>query len=377
MPLGVRQIPDAIAIVVAVYVHWRVVGHLIETGWGGLGPVLRVWRWLGALWIAFGILFGIGQIGSLIGYAMWREWLRGLAIIYGIFLVGACAAMLALRRTRRFDPGRRAALAALAPAAVCGYGVFLERNRFQMREVDLPVPGLPKDLQGLRIAQLTDIHFSAFLGPAELERAIAMANETRPHVAVITGDLISIRKDPLDGCLRLLPKLRADAGVFGCLGNHEIIAGCEEYATVEAAKSGVRFLRQEAVPLRFGTANLNLAGVDYQRQQGTQVPYLRGAEAMLRNDAVNVLLSHNPDVFDVAAKQGWDATISGHTHGGQVNVELLGEQYNVMRFFTRYVYGLYREGKSSIYVSRGLGTVGAPIRLGAPPEVNLIRLCAI
>jgi len=377
VPLGVRQIPDAIAIIVAVYVHWRVVDHLIATGWRGLGPLLRVWRWLGAVWIAFGVLFGIGQIGSLIGYSPWREWLRGMAVVYGIFLVGAYVGMLALRKAPKFDPGRRAALAALAPAAVCGYGVFLERNRFQMREVDLPVAGLPKDLHGLRIAQITDIHFSAFLGPAELERAIAMANETRPHVAVVTGDLISIRKDPLDGCLRLLPKLRADAGVFGCMGNHEIIAGCEEYAAAEAAKSGIRFLRQEAVPLRFGTANLNLAGVDYQRQQGTQVLYLREAEAMLRKDAVNVLLSHNPDVFPVAAKQGWDATISGHTHGGQVNVELLGAQYNVMRFFTPYVYGLYREGKSSIYVSRGLGTVGAPIRLGAPPEVNLIRLCAI
>ena len=89
-----------------------------------------------------------------------------------------------------------------------------------------------------------------------------------------------------------------------------------------------------------------------------------------------MLLSHNPDVFPVAAAQGWQVTLAGHTHGGQVNVELLGGQYNVMRFFTPYVYGLYREGTSSIYVSRGLGTVGAPIRLGAPPEVNLIRLCA-
>ena len=93
-------------------------------------------------------------------------------------------------------------------------------------------------------------------------------------------------------------------------------------------------------------------------------------------DATNILLSHNPDVFAVAARQGWDLTLAGHTHGGQVNVEILNQSLNAARFFTPYIYGLYRQGRSSIWVTRGIGTVGVPARLGAPPEVAFIRLCA-
>jgi hypothetical protein len=91
--------------------------------------------------------------------------------------------------------------------------------------------------------------------------------------------------------------------------------------------------------------------------------------------AFNVLLSHNPDVFPVAARKGFPLTISGHTHGGQVRVEILQQDLNVARFFTHYVDGLYNQGGSSIFVSRGIGTIGLPARLGAPPEVALITLC--
>jgi predicted MPP superfamily phosphohydrolase len=91
----------------------------------------------------------------------------------------------------------------------------------------------------------------------------------------------------------------------------------------------------------------------------------------------NILLSHNPDVFPVAADLGFQATLSGHTHGGQITVEILNRNLSVARFYTPYVYGLYRRSRSTIYVTRGIGTVGLPARLGARPEVALIRLCAI
>lgn len=92
---------------------------------------------------------------------------------------------------------------------------------------------------------------------------------------------------------------------------------------------------------------------------------------------LNVLLSHNPDVFPVAAEKGFDLTIAGHTHGGQITVEILGDAVNFARFYTPYVYGRYEQQEKFIYVSRGLGTVGMPVRVGAPPEVSLIKLCAI
>jgi hypothetical protein len=97
---------------------------------------------------------------------------------------------------------------------------------------------------------------------------------------------------------------------------------------------------------------------------------------LIRRDATNLLLSHNPDVFPVARRQGFDLTLAGHTHGGQVNFEILDRHINVSRLITPYTQGLYREEGKSIYVTTGVGTIGVPVRFGAPPEVALIRLCA-
>ena len=159
---------------------------------------------------------------------------------------------------------------------------------------------------------------------SEVERAVAMANETRAQVALVTGDLITTTGDPLDGCLEALAGLRADAGVFGCLGNHELYARAEEHTVREGAKRGLRFLRNDTSVLRFGNATLNLAGVDYQ---SLREPYLVGADQLVVTGALNVLLSHNPDVFPVAAEQGYALTISGHTHGGQVRLEIRSEEH--------------------------------------------------
>jgi predicted MPP superfamily phosphohydrolase len=169
-----------------------------------------------------------------------------------------------------------------------------------------------------------------------------------------------------------LARLRADAGVYGCMGNHETYAGIESYVEQNGARMGMNFLRRRAVQLPFGQAVLNLAGVDYQRRGR---PYLKAARQFVAPGAFNVLLSHNPDVFPVAAGQGYRLTVSGHTHGGQVRVEILREDLNIARFFTPYVDGLYRQDNSAIFVSRGIGTIGLPARLGAPPEVALLQLC--
>jgi predicted MPP superfamily phosphohydrolase len=261
----------------------------------------------------------------------------------------------------------------VAPIALIGFGALVERTAFRVREIDIPVPDLHPDLEGLRLVQLSDIHLSPFLSEEEFARVVDAANELRPHLVLVTGDLISVRGDPLDACLRQLSRLRADAGVLGCLGNHEIYSGTERYTTEQGARLGVPFLRRQARPLRFGNALLNVAGVDYQRMNWSP-HYLEGAGRLIVPGALNVLLQHNPDVFPTAARQGWDLTLAGHTHGGQVNIEILGRNLNVARFYTPYVYGLYRSGRSSIYVTRGIGTIGMPARLGAPPEIAALRL---
>ena len=339
---------------------------------------------------ATGISFALLTLGFFLRFervlryfpGQWAVWERGAAILWVMLLLGWMMAFGLVSLTARLldvphRPSRRGFLTATqtilfaSPPAILGYGVFIERDRFALREQKIVIPGLPADLDGLRLMQVTDIHLSPFLSRKDLARAVAMANEARPHVTLVTGDLITGRRDPMDDCLRELACLRSDAGVFGCLGNHELFAGGQEHAEREGARLGIRFLRQAAAPLRFGGATLNLVGVDYQELRR---PYLVGAEKLLVPGATNILLSHNPDVFPKASQQGYALTLSGHTHGGQVRVEILGDDLNVARFFTPYVDGLYRNGDSSIFVSRGIGTIGVPARLGAPPEVALLHL---
>jgi uncharacterized protein len=331
--------------------------------------------------LVFGFLLRFSRVNRHFP-ELWNIWVRGFAITWAVLSVLMVAVYAISRQWLRVRPEHsaarrgflRTAQAALfcAPAALIGYGVFIERFDLRMREQDLVFPDLPEDLHGLRLVQLTDIHLSPFLSEHELARAVDMANETRAHLALVTGDLITYPGDPVDVCLNQLTRLRADAGVLGCMGNHEIYAGVEDYVEAQGQRLGLPFLRQRAKALRFGSATLNVAGVDYQHKGR---PYLRGAHKLVDPQAFNILLSHNPDVFPVAARQGFRFTSAGHTHGGQVRVEILRQDLNVARFFTPYVDGLYRQNGSAIFVSRGIGTIAFPARFGAPPEVALLRLC--
>jgi uncharacterized protein len=277
------------------------------------------------------------------------------------------------------DPARRRALhtatnlALGAPFAAVAYGTFVERTNFRVKEVDMPIANLPAGLDGLRIVQLSDIHMGAFLNERDLSKVVDAAGEHRAHLAVITGDLITMRGDPLDACIRQLARVKADAGVFGCMGNHERYALAENYCEAAAARVGIRFLRKDSQILSFGGSALNLAGVDHQSHHGGR-QYLVGAEALKSADAFNLLLSHNPDVLPVAADQGWDFMLSGHTHGGQINVEILDQSITPARFLTPYIYGTYRAQHTAAYVTRGIGSIGLPTRIGAPPEITVIRL---
>jgi predicted MPP superfamily phosphohydrolase len=309
----------------------------------------------------------------------WSTWLECAAIVELMCFIGLCLALLIWRGAANFHPARRRFLEAagagvsIAPIAATAFGI-LSPDSFQLSDVDVPIANLPHDLDGLRIVQISDIHLSPFLSEREFSRAIDMANQTRAHLALVTGDLISRPGDPVDACLRQLARLRADAGVLGCLGNHEVYAGIENYVANQSRQVGIQFLRGEARMLRFGAAQINFAGVDYQR---FGAPYLTDAGRLIAPGAINILLSHNPDVFPVAAARGFHLTIAGHTHGGQVDFEILHQHLSVARVYTPYVRGLYRKEKSFVYVSAGLGTIGVPVRIGAAPEISLIRLCAI
>ena len=380
---------DIVLILVFTFVQWRISRLLMGVAdrrlRGAARPAGRAAIFLfDALVVAgyactFSSLVGRLRIPGPLGLAMGASALTYLMTATAVLAVHQTLAILKRYLRADVNPGRRRVLNSVgnvlmaSPFAVVGYGALVQRTDFRVREVDVPVPGLPDDLHGLRLLQLSDIHLSAFLSESELARVIDASNQLHPHLAVITGDLISSYSDPLDACIRQIARLKADAGIFGCLGNHEVYAHAENRTVELGARSGIRFLRQQAQQLRFGNSVLNLAGVDFQSHRQKD-RYLEGAERLVAPGSMNVLLSHSPDVFPVAARQGYNLLLAGHTHGGQVNVEILDRSITPARFFTPYVYGLYRLGPAAAYVTRGIGTIGIPARIGAPPEISVLVL---
>jgi predicted MPP superfamily phosphohydrolase len=360
-----RFLPDLIVMAMALAFGRAVLRRLPER--------LRLWgAWSGAAVLAGG--FAVTLLQAAENEAGFRWMLLGGAAFAMAVSVAMAAVIEFCSRAIPVEPERRRLLtnaAMAAPAAVLGYGTFIGRRQFHLQEVDLPIPGLAVDLDGLRIAQLSDIHLSPFLSRADLQWCVAMANEARPQLAAVTGDLITGIRDSIDDCLGELRHLRADAGVFGCNGNHERYIRAEAYAAERAARLGMKFLRAERTTLRFGSAVVNLGGLDHFEDE---VRYAKESEGLLQPGEFNLLLNHNPVAFPEIVKQGWDVTLAGHMHGGQINLELANSHYNALRFTSRYIYGAYREGRSSMYVTRGIGTIGMPVRIGAPPEVALIRL---
>ena len=303
------------------------------------------------------------------------------------------------------DPGRRyffktaTAAAGAAPFLGAMYGFAAERLNYQIHRVEIPLTNLPAALDGMTIAQLSDIHMSGYMPRSQVRRAVDMANDLGADLAVVTGDFITSAGDPLEECIEEIRRLSAPLGVYGCNGNHEIYADAEDRAQELFAQFGMKLLRHQNALISYRGAQLNLIGVDYQRERapgGRRISTLVGVEPLVRKDAPNILLSHNPNTFNRAAELGIELSLAGHTHGGQIQVEILDHRLSPARFITDYVAGLYMRPlftpaktvasqkflhattlhgpHSAIYVNRGLGTVGAPVRLGVPPEISLLTL---
>ena len=297
---------------------------------------------------------------------------------------------------RRFVQGATAFVGAI-PFGLGAYGFLIGRHAYRVNEVDLPLAALPRELDGLRIAQLSDIHIGSYMSAAEVRRAVGMANELNPDLSVVTGDFITGPGDPLEACIAELSGLRAPLGVWGCNGNHEIYADAQEESAKLFAQHGMKLLRQENAEIDWRGGKFNLIGVDYQlarSRSGRRLAMLASAGSLVRRGMPNILLSHNPNSFPRAAELGIDLMLTGHTHGGQVRVEILDRHFTPASFLTPYEAGLYKRplGAPSalddgevwraqpsapaalVYVNRGLGTIGAPIRLGVPPEISLLTL---
>jgi uncharacterized protein len=280
---------------------------------------------------------------------------------------------------RRHFLERTAGAITAAPFVAGAYGLFYGRVNLQTPRQKIAIPNLPREFHGFTIAQLSDIHIGPFMPDGEIRKYVEIANSLRPHMTVLTGDYVTFDRATAPAVVAALSGLRAPFGVYGCLGNHDAWAHAEDMLTRLFARGGVRILRQENTPIVHNGAAVNLIGVDFQtrRRFGPSSPvrdYLDGVNGLMIPGQVNLLLSHNPDSFDRAASLGIDLSIAGHTHGGQAALEFISPEIAPSRLVTPYVAGLFQKPGGQLYVNRGIGTVGIPIRIGAPPEITLFEL---
>ncbi len=283
--------------------------------------------------------------------------------------------------TRRQFLERTAVALSAAPFAVCAYGFLIERLDIELTRRRLRLERLPKAFEGLRIAQISDLHISPFMSAREIRKVVDETNRLKPDLALLTGDYITWDPSTQPAVVEALAGLRAPMGVFGCLGNHEMWARCENSITRMFASRGIPILRQQRTALTAGKDSLNLMGVDFQTRrtmghhtEGYVKEYLAGIEQLIDPHTVNILLSHNPNTFDRAAALGIDLSLAGHTHGGQVSVEFVDQNISPARLVTSYVRGWFSKPGGQLYVNRGIGTIGVPIRVGATPEITLVEL---
>jgi predicted MPP superfamily phosphohydrolase len=367
-----RRWKIAIALGVVVTLFMPVLAIMLRrSGFDNLG--IHLLTWLGYL--------GVGFLSFLFSYLVIRDlvWVTfaGLKMIKARISKPTPSAA----GSRQIDnPSRRGFIVnsmnygIMAAAALStGYGIAEAKQTPQVKSVPIKIDHLPPELEGFRIVQITDIHVSPTFRRACVEEIVAVVNTLDADIVVLTGDLVDGSVDQLGYDVAPLKQISSGSGNFFVTGNHEYYSGVIEWIE-QVKRLGFTVLLNEHVVITRGQARLLLAGVtDYRG--GNFLPSHRSDPQKALNDAppadAKILLAHQPkNIFD-AAKAGYDLQISGHTHGGQFF------PWNLLVGFAQpYVCDLHTHQNTRIYVSRGTGYWGPPVRVGAPSEITLIKLVA-
>jgi predicted MPP superfamily phosphohydrolase len=262
------------------------------------------------------------------------------------------------------------AAVSVASTSVAG-GMIQARGNHETVDVEVRLPKLPKALDGFTIVQLSDLHVGLTIDRAFVQRVVDHTNRLSPDLVVLTGDLVDGRVADLADEIAPLGALRAKHGVYSVTGNHEYYAGADEWIDA-ITKLDVRYLRNELVTIGDGDAAFDLAGVDDHgaHKWDGHGEDLAAATARRDPDRALVLLAHQPRQVRRAQHHGVDLQLSGHTHGGQI----WPWHYLVKVQQGGLLAGRYSFGATQLYVSRGCGYWGPPVRLLAPLEITRVIL---
>jgi predicted MPP superfamily phosphohydrolase len=275
-------------------------------------------------------------------------------------------------------PSRRKFLrrALIAGGATIGasalWSVFGERAWLQARRVPVSVPDLPAFLDGFTIAHLSDLHRGPFISEEHIREAARLAMAYTPDIVVLTGDHVSFKAKYAKSAVSALSSLKAEYGVYAVLGNHEYWTDEVGRVTQTHRDAGITVLINEAVGIAVGGTPWWLCGID-DMWEGK--PDLERTLADVPDEIFKILLCHEPDYADEAAKHGIPLQLSGHSHGGQVRLPGKGPLVLPAHAW-KYPYGLQRVGSSGtqVYTTSGVGVTFPPIRINCRPEVAIIRL---
>lgn len=409
-------------------------------------PHKTFWRAAAVMWFAtmVGIFFWLNHARSTSDQVAVPNWPLGIAYIWHLLMLMPLALVvllgelsraiyLAPRRRHRADDthpadapdnsnetpdhepahpaglSRRDFLKATAltapPLLALGSGTFghFQSDHFRTRRIDVPVPGLPRELDGFTIAHLSDVHAGKFVDEALMRRMADTTNNLRPDMTLITGDLIDFSLSDLPKALDAVRRLDAPAGVFMCEGNHDLFQSRERFEqTVRAADVGLLINQTENVlvrgreiqllglrwgldrPSQYRSVYADLYQADGRsfadnaewkpwRDDAGAAVHLQALAPQINPDATRIVLAHHPHAFDAAAQSGAALTLAGHTHGGQL---MLTKNLGAGPMMYRYWSGLYRKGNSHLVVSNGAGN-WLPLRINAPAEIVHITLRAV
>jgi predicted MPP superfamily phosphohydrolase len=364
-------------------IHWFLYSRLVSA----LGITSPVWLWtLRILAVYLAVSYIVSQLVGrhapkavehvLDGVAsLWIGLMWELLWLTALFAL-AKVVLLVTGVWGRLDPastaaiGRWSVVAVMTTAVVlCGYAMTVAYGPARMVQVRIPVKKITPELRELRIVEASDFHTGLRVGKREIGHMAQRIMSLRPDLILLPGDIVDLRGDSLLDIAEAFRMLQARLGVFGTTGNHEYYIGLSS-ALEFCRAAGIRMLMNERVELPNG---LLIAGIEDRtaRQVGRPRPTVEsvlGPEARTRP---TIFLNHSPatDEARAAADAGADLILSGHTHGGQIwpfgFLSGLAWKYHA---------GLYAVGKGHIFTSVGIGWWGAPMRLGAPPEIVLIRL---
>ena len=259
----------------------------------------------------------------------------------------------------------------LAFLGVIGYSTLVEPRLIKVTEHEVSISGLPWVFDGLKIVQLSDLHVDIWTTPKHVRSIVRRVNAMRPDLVVLTGDYVSRTEANIGPAGDALAGLKSKYGAYAVLGNHDYWTDAERMAHA-LRKSGIDVLFDEKREIRIGRDSICLAGFDDEWEGNPD--YEKALEGMSSND-ICIAIAHNPDAVLSLGGRPVNLLLTGHTHGGLINIPRVGPPLSTIKLGPKYSSGMFRFGNMRMYVCRGIGTgTGYHIRFRCPPEISVFIL---